>query len=200
MQKTAQKTGYHHGDLREQLIATTRGLVEESGPDVFSVSEACRRAGVSTAAPYKHFTDREDLLRAVALQGFTEMTERFHAAVAPHVPGTLDAIAAVGTAYVAFAENNPGLFKMMFAASKDHPATEEAGHGCYGVVLNQIARYLGHAEVDDRVMEAGFPLWTFVHGLSFLRIDGKAEFAKMGASVEDIVTRATARLLPAPGA
>ena len=69
MKKPAQpekRDSYHHGDLRSQLIDATRALVEEKGPDHFSVSEACRRAGVSSAAPYKHFQDKEEMLRAVA--------------------------------------------------------------------------------------------------------------------------------------
>lgn len=54
----------HHGDLRAGLIETVRQLVEEKGPDRFSVSDACRLAGVSTAAPYRHFSDKEDMLLA----------------------------------------------------------------------------------------------------------------------------------------
>ena len=196
MVQTKQKTAYHHGGLREQLIATTRALVEEKGPDGFSVSEACRAAGVSTAAPYKHFADRNEMLKAVALQGFAEMTASFREAEADHTPGTLEAISAVGNAYVAYAVANPGLFKMMFAAPDDSEDTEEAGHACYAVVLGQIAAYLGKSEVDEEVMAAGFPLWTFVHGLSFLTIDGKAEFAKTQAPPEMIVMDATKKLLP----
>lgn len=196
MVQTRQKTAYHHGGLREQLIATTRALVEEKGPDGFSVSEACRAAGVSTAAPYKHFADRNEMLKAVALQGFAEMTASFREAEADHTPGTLEAISAVGNAYVAYAVANPGLFKMMFAAPDDTEDTAEAGHGCYAVVLGQIAAYLGKSEVDDEVMAAGFPLWTFVHGLSFLRIDGKADFAKVQVPIDTVVREATKKLLP----
>ena len=60
------RSSYHHGDLRAQLIAAVRELVETQGPDGFSVSEAARSAGVSSAAPYKHFKDRSELLHAVA--------------------------------------------------------------------------------------------------------------------------------------
>ncbi len=191
----AAKTSYHHGNLREQLIAATRELVESKGPDGFSVSEACRTAGVSTAAPYKHFADRTEMLRAVALQGFAEMSEGFERAQTGKEPGSLAAITAVGIAYVEFAEANPGVFRMMFAATSDTPETEEAGHGCYEQVLRQIAIHLGKSDIDEDVMRAGFPLWTFVHGLSFLRIDGKADFGDMQLSVPEIVRDATGRLL-----
>ncbi|MDJ1007836.1 MAG: TetR/AcrR family transcriptional regulator [Paracoccaceae bacterium] len=199
MDQVKQKTGYHHGDLRQQLVAATRALVEEKGPDLFSVSEACRAAGVSTAAPYRHFADRTEMLIAVALEGFGEMTASFETALAGHEPGSNDAITAVGTAYVDYAEANPGLFRMMFAGDHQSDALEEAGHGCYAVVLGQVARRMGRAEVDDAVMQAAFPLWTFVHGLAFLRIDGKAEFAKMQTEVRDLVGFATQRLMVRPG-
>lgn len=198
MSDVKQKTGYHHGDLRHQLVTATRALVEEKGPDLFSVSEASRAAGVSTAAPYKHFADRTEMLQEVAHQGFAEMTASFEAAVEGLEPGSDAAISAIGAAYVRFAERNPGLFKMMFASPKDSPELEEAGHACYGVVLNQIARRMGRGEVDEEVMQYGFPLWTFVHGLSFLLIDGKADFARMDNDTEGLIEMATRKLLPHP--
>ena len=195
----AQKTGYHHGDLRQQLIAATRLLVEEKGPDGVSVSQACRAAGVSTAAPYKHFADRADLMREVACTGFDEMRESFEAARDAHPPASVEAIAAIGTAYVAYAEANPGLFRMMFASVEKTDKMEERGWGCYGVVLNEVARFLGHADVDEVVERTTFPLWAFVHGIAFLRIDGKAEDEKLGVPVGDIVLGATRRLLAGGG-
>ncbi|MEM6374564.1 MAG: helix-turn-helix domain-containing protein, partial [Pseudomonadota bacterium] len=65
----AKRTNYHHGDLRADLVEATRRLVEEKGPDRFSVSDACRAAGVSTAAPYRHFEDRDEMLLAVCAEG-----------------------------------------------------------------------------------------------------------------------------------
>lgn len=190
------KTAYHHGDLRQQLLAATRALVEEKGPDLFSVSEACRAAGVSTAAPYRHFADRTEMLIAVAMEGFAEMSKGFEAALLGLAPGSPEAITALGQSYVEYAEANPGLFKMMFAGDHHTESLEEAGHGCYGVVLGQVAAYLGRDEIDEEVMRTAFPLWTFVHGLAFLRIDGKAEFAKAQTNVDEMVAIATRRLLP----
>ncbi|MEM1079710.1 MAG: TetR/AcrR family transcriptional regulator [Pseudomonadota bacterium] len=193
--KVTGKAGYHHGDLRQQLVTATRELVEEKGPEGFSVSEACRRAGVSTAAPYRHFSDKTDMLAAVILEGMTEMTTRLHAAAAPFPHGSVEGIIASGVSYVAFAEAHPGVFRVMFSEDYKREDLEEAGHDCYGGLLMQVAAYLGKTEVDEDVLKASFPLWTFVHGMSFLRIDGKAEFAKMQTPVEDLVADATRRLL-----
>ncbi len=194
------KSRYHHGDLRQQLITATRALVEEKGPDGFSVSEACRAAGVSTAAPYKHFQDRTEILQAVALEGYGEMTAGFRHALVGQTPGTVEAIAAVGTAYVTYAIENPEVFRMMFAFKDKSEAMEVSGMACYGVVLEQIALWSGKTEIDEEVLKLGFPLWTFVHGLSFLTIDGKATPDKAMVSTEDLVLDATRRLLVAPEA
>lgn len=195
MEQVRQKSGYHHGDLRQQLVTATRTLVEEKGPDLFSVSEACRAAGVSTAAPYRHFSDRSEMLVAVSLEGFGEMCEAFREATAPYPEGSEEAIAAMGTAYVRFAEANPGIFRMMFAGDRKTDTLEEAGHGCYEIVLSQVAAHIGRKEIDEAVMQAAFPLWTFVHGLAFLTIDGKAEFAKVQLDLPEVVARATRQLL-----
>lgn len=189
------KTGYHHGDLRQQLVAATRALVEEKGPDLFSVSEACRAAGVSTAAPYRHFSDRSDMLVAVAVEGFEEMSRAFEEAASGHQPGSDPALTAIGIAYVEYAEANPGLFKMMFAGDYHTEGLEAAGHVCYAYVLGQMAARLGKTEVDDDVFRTAFPLWTFVHGLAFLRIDGKTEFAKARTDIDEMVSMATGQLL-----
>ena len=77
MDEVTAKTRYHHGDLRQQLITATRALVEEKGPDGFSVSEACRAAGVSTAAPYKHFQDRTEITDGVS-PGDTVIVQGYH--------------------------------------------------------------------------------------------------------------------------
>ena len=76
------RTSYHHGDLRAQLISAVSDLVETHGPDGFSVAEAARRAGVSSAAPYKHFKDRPEILRAVASEGMDRLREAMAAAAA----------------------------------------------------------------------------------------------------------------------
>lgn len=195
MSNVKTKTAYHHGDLRQQLVTATRALVEAKGPDLFSVSEACRAAGVSTAAPYKHFADRTEMLVAVAMEGFKEMSEAAQIAVDQYPPGSDAAIAAMGVSYVEYAEANPGMFKMMFAGDHKTDTLEEAGHACYGIVLGQVAARLGKSDIDDEVMQTTFPLWTFVHGLAFLRIEGKADFAKVQTSVKDLVEMATSQLM-----
>jgi AcrR family transcriptional regulator len=195
--KVRTKRAYHHGDLRQQLLNATRQIVEEKGPEQLSVSEACRRAGVSTAAPYRHFSDKSDMLAALIVQAMAEMTDALVKSGEAHPFGSLQAIVAQGVAYVEFAEANPAVFRMMFSENYGRSEIEDAGHACYSTLLSQVAAYLGKVEVDDDVLRESFPLWTFVHGTSFLRIDGKADFAKTQMSVQELVMSATERLLPA---
>lgn len=194
-EKVTTKAGYHHGDLRQQLVTATRQLVEEKGQDNFSVSDACRKAGVSTAAPYRHFSDRQEMLHAVALEGMAEMKSAFDAALEGKAPATREAIAAIGEAYVAFAVAHPGVFRMMFAHHDPDETLKSRGDACYGVLLEQVAGFMGVPADADHVREVSFPLWTFVHGLAFLAIDRKVEFADMSVQVPKMVHFAADRLL-----
>ncbi|HRM76468.1 MAG TPA: helix-turn-helix domain-containing protein, partial [Paracoccus sp. (in: a-proteobacteria)] len=74
------RSSYHHGNLRQALVEATVRLIEENGPQAFTLAEAARLAGVSAAAPYRHFTGRDELLEEVARQGFEEFADRLEAA------------------------------------------------------------------------------------------------------------------------
>lgn len=194
------KEAYHHGDLRAALVAATRALIEKKGPEGFSVAEAARAAGVSTAAPYRHFKDRTALMAAVSLDGKERLAEAFARAAAPHPPGSLAAIAAMGQAYVAFAVAQPGLFRLMFAAHDgEDEALQAAGERCFGQLLHHLALRMDSTPDDPAVQRAGLPLWTFVHGASFLTLEGKLAKVCGQADVDAMIAGVTARLLgPSP--
>ncbi|MGP9805413.1 TetR/AcrR family transcriptional regulator [Paracoccus sp. NSM] len=171
------KSAYHHGDLRAQLIEAVRELVETHGPDGFSVAEAARRAGVSSAAPYKHFKDRPEILRAVASEALDRLRISMEQAAAAHPVGSLEAVAAIGLAYVDFARAEPGVFRLVFGLTEGHenaPDLQQKGECCFGVVVRAAANRLGLPPDDPLVMRRAYMLWSFVHGHSFLHIDGKA--------------------------
>lgn len=189
--KNAQKRGsYHHGDLRSQLIEATRALVEEKGPDHFSVSEACRRAGVSTAAPYKHFKDKGGMLRAVAMEGMVRQREQLLAELQKYDPGTLGRIVAMGRVYVRFAVAEPGVFRLMFGLSEDHGDHSDlvaTGDDTFLVVKKEVARCRGSDDVSEADEHQAFLLWSFVHGLSFLTIDGKLTEKRLTVDLEPVL-------------
>ncbi|MEM6942060.1 MAG: TetR/AcrR family transcriptional regulator [Pseudomonadota bacterium] len=195
------RTTYHHGDLKAQLIEATRELVEEKGPDHFSVSEACRRAGVSTAAPYKHFKDKTEMLREVASGGMQRQYQQMIDEIAPHPPGTLARIVALGRVYVRFAVAEPGVFRLMFGLSKDHEGDETLvalGHGTFGVVQREVALCRGSDVIEPQDEGRAFLLWSFVHGLSFLQIDGKLSKMDMPLDLEAVLNDVALRVMRDP--
>lgn len=176
MNDAATRTSYHHGDLRAQLIAAVRDLVEIHGPDGFSVAEAARRAGVSSAAPYKHFKDRPELLRAVASEGMDVLKRDMAEAAGRYPGGSIEAVAAIGQAYVDFARRGPGVFRLVFGLTEGHEDDAELqgkGMGCFAVVLQAVADVLKTVPDDPQVQARAYMLWSAVHGHSFLTIDRK---------------------------
>ncbi len=195
------KAGYHHGDLKAQLVTAVRQLVEEHGPDGFSISEASRRAGVSTAAPYKHFKDRPAILKAVVMDGMMRLDARMSAAIA-HLPaGSLERVDAVGKTYIDFAREEPGVFRLVFGLTEDHEGDEDliaCGNQCFGVILGAVADYLGLPVDDPAVLEKGYTLWTFVHGHSFLLIDRKAKKLAVHIDEDRYLASVSRAILGAP--
>ncbi|MEO1639259.1 MAG: TetR/AcrR family transcriptional regulator [Pseudomonadota bacterium] len=197
------RESYHHGDLRAQLIEATRQLVEEKGPDLFSVSEACRRAGVSTAAPYKHFKDKTDMLRAVAAEGMQRQSEQMVACVIPHPEGSRARIVALGRNYIDFAAQEPGVFRLMFTWSGETDedlALHELGESKFEFVQMEVAKCHGRTEITDPDRQIAFALWSFVHGLSFLSIDGMLEKEKMPTDLDTLLDQIAQSVVPAASA
>lgn len=152
---------YHHGDLRAALLDAADALLDEGGDGAVSLREAARRAGVSAAAAYRHFADKEALLAALALRGFEAFGAAMRAAVAvgdvpPHV--------AHGRAYLRFARARPGRFRLMFgpllARAGAHPALLAASKAAFAAL---------QADAGDR--DAALRRWGLVHGLAHLMLD-----------------------------
>lgn len=199
MTSTKKREHYHHGALREALLAAARTLVNEHGAENFSLADACRLAGVSTAAPYRHFRDKQHVLEEVTAQGFETLTARFHQAIRRHGSGTIAAIAAMGKAYVAFAREQPAVFRLMFGqqpALKDAERVERCGHDCFGTLVEQTALYCERQGLSANVSEVAVQLWTFVHGASSLAIDGDYDEVAPGLDIEGMIDDATPNLLP----
>ncbi|MBW4708135.1 TetR/AcrR family transcriptional regulator [Roseobacter sp. YSTF-M11] len=170
------RASYHHGDLRGQLLTVVRELVEAHGPEGFSVAEAARRAGVSTAAPYKHFKDRTDLLNALVSDAMDRLSLRMSQERDRHPPGSLEAVAGIGKAYIEFAKDEPGIFRLMFGLTEGHEedsCLQEKGEACFQIVVGACAAYLGPEAGELAAARCAYMLWTSVHGHAFLSIDRK---------------------------
>src|SRR5579872_1580579 len=118
----ASKGTYHHGDLRAAMVRAAMDSLEEGGESGLSLRAVARRAGVSPAAPYRHYADREALVSAVAALGYRELAERL--AAAHPSPSTAEQLTSVAVAYVQFALERPALFRMMFGEPCDRDNDE----------------------------------------------------------------------------
>jgi len=197
------KDRYHHGDLRAGLIEAARSLVEEKGPERLTMSDASRASGVSTAAPYRYFADKDELLDAVALEGMGRHREAMEAGAAGHPLGSDAAVTAIGLGYVNFALREPGIFKLVFSLTRTHagnPQLLQEGRAAFGVLLRQLAHRYRAPPEDPSILARGLKLWTFVHGLSFLLIDDKVSAMEIPLDLPGILADAARRFLRDDGA
>lgn len=165
---------YHHGNLPLALIEAAIVLIETRGAMGFTLSEAARRAGVSPAAPYRHFAGRDDLLAEVARQGFIEFAERLshvYEGVTDKSTATLmEILLRFGSVYLGFARERKGLYMAMFESGldfNDHPQTGPAARQAYGVlfcVSRDICAQLPPDHPAEPAAVANF-IWAFAHGV-----------------------------------
>lgn len=189
------KKHFHHGDLREALIAATRELLIEQGPDGFTLADACRRAGVTTAAPYKHFRDKQEILEEIVARAFVEMREANAKAVAEKGRGTIEGITAMGISYLEFAVAQPAIFRLMFGELKKSMPVEGPGDQCLKNVVEEVAYYCRKHGHNADAEQIAIRLWTFVHGASSLQLDGDYERVAPGVDVHNLIADVTPRLL-----
>jgi AcrR family transcriptional regulator len=187
---------YHHGDLRRALVQAALELVRESGPSGITLREAARRAGVTHAAPYRHFADKEALLAAVAEEGFVQMRELIRAALAG-VPVS-EKVEVLGLAYVHFARDNPSKFRVMFGSEmgdkRRFPSLLEADQAVFDLLCGAIGEAQGAGALPSAdPARLGMVAWSMLHGVAALVVDGQMERAGVRDAVLDEFTRRVAR-------
>jgi AcrR family transcriptional regulator len=186
---------YHHGDLRNALILAAAELIEESGSVDFAMVEAARKAGVSSAAPYRHFKDRDDLLQAVAQLCFIGLSEAAENAIVDAEIGTVAAITALGRAYIRFMLEHRHFTDLMWgdhgARAMDTEALALRGSGFY--VLSDCVAALCEREAIKPVdpIEIATQLWSMVHGLSSLAMNEQIDRFLPGADVFTLLESST---------
>lgn len=161
---------YHHGDLRAALLAAAEAELAEAGVEAFSLRKVARRAGVSHAAPAHHFGDVQGLLTALAAEGY----RRFLATQAAHearaAPDARSQMLAAGQGYVAFAQERPTLFRLLFGSSRPDycdPDLHAAADAAYGHLVDQVTAAGGQGATDVAAV------WAIAHGLADLLAAGR---------------------------
>jgi AcrR family transcriptional regulator len=188
----SERRGYHHGNLREALIRAALELIAAKGPAGFTFAEAARYAGVSPAAPYRHFRDRDDLMADVARRGF----ELFEAALArawnEGKPEPLAAFEQVGRAYLAFARREPAYYSAMFEAGLPldlDPGLREAGERAFAVLRQAseaLCSKLAPASRPPALMMA-LHIWALSHGIASLFGRGDSARRKLPMTPEELL-------------
>jgi AcrR family transcriptional regulator len=186
------RRGYHHGNLREALVAAALDLIAEKGPAGFTFAEAARSAGVSPAAPYRHFRDRDALLADVALRGF----ERFGADLArawdDGRPDPREALENVGRAYLAFARSEPAYYAAMFEAQLPpdvNPELARAADQAFAVLRQASEALCATLPKEGRppALMISLHVWALSHGIASLFARGDAARRKLPMSAEDLL-------------
>jgi AcrR family transcriptional regulator len=201
---------YHHGNLRQALVDAALGLVETKGAAALTLRAAARRAGVSQAAPYRHFADKEALLASVAEEGFRAMAAAMRDAMTAAGAEPLARFHAQGQAYVAFALGHPAHVRVMFgrevADRSAHPGLKDAAAATFRLLVDAIAEVqrAGLVRAGDPE-EMAVSAWSMVHGFSALLIDGQLDVVQhrsqqeLGQSVARDLFLGLAERLPDPG-
>ena len=183
MQDTT-KHPYHHGDLRRALIETAMGMLREDKGWQFTLREVARRAGVSHAAPYKHFPDKAALLAEMALLGFDRLREALTMARPRRPNSWRDEFFAMARAYVRFGESNPALYRLMFGADVGKPSDvhlHERALGALGVLIDSLERGQAAGAFRKRPVHGqAAACWAQMHGITLLTIDGLLLPEKVG--------------------
>ncbi len=191
---TSRRDSYHHGNLREALIVAALRLIGERGPAGFSFAEVARAAGVSPAAPYRHFRDRNALVAEIARQGYERFADELESAWAEGRPDPVVAIEKTGHAYLAFARREPAFYAAMFETG--FPLEEDAmllraSERAFGV-LRRAAEVACNSHRIDGVrpppMMVALHIWAMAHGIAALFV-GRDDSSrrKLPMTAEDLL-------------
>jgi AcrR family transcriptional regulator len=186
------RRGYHHGNLREALIEAALELIGAKGPAGFTIAEAARLAGVSPAAPYRHFRDADALLAEVAVRGFDRFAERLAKAWNAGRPEVVRAFEDLGRAYLAFARDEPAYYAAMFdsrLATEAYPGLQAAGDRAFAVLreaADHVAATVPRGRRPPSLMMA-LHIWAMAHGIASLFVREGPSRRKLPMAAEDLL-------------
>ena len=173
---------YHHGDLRNALLDAARTILEEESLSQLSLRAVARRAGVSHAAPYRHFPNHESLLVELAIEGFVELRKDLQSA-GNSGDAESDRIAKIGAAYMRFVVRRPELTSLMFGAQlPNRDAFPELG-----TAADAIGAEIGAALHDSAL---GLAVWAAVHGLAMLILRNVIDLGQRKSGLDVLPSRA----------
>jgi AcrR family transcriptional regulator len=174
--------GYHHGDLRNALLTAARQILEEQSLADLSLRAVARRAGVSHAAPYRHFPNHEALLVELATEGFIELRDDIRRAAAS-AGAESDRIAKIGSAYMGFVVRRPEVASLMFGPQLPN----REAYPALGEVADAIGNEIGVGLHDQAL---GLAVWASVHGLAMLILRNVIDLGQRKSGLNVLPSRA----------
>ena len=188
---------YHHGDLQNALLEAAGRVLVEKGADGLSLRAVARAAGVSHAAPYRHFRDKATLLRELARAGFRQLAQAIASAAQDKPSGPEQKLIEACVAYVSLAVQQPEMTRVMFAGSSGLPdgsAQTEAAAAAYAALLVIVEEGIGLGSFRQRPpRELAMVAWASMHGLAMLMLSGVIELESRDRLMLDEQVRAVAR-------
>jgi AcrR family transcriptional regulator len=184
--------GYHHGNLKEALLRAALELIAQKGPGGFTFAEAARWAGVSPAAPYRHFRDRDELLASIALRGFRQFETVLAQAWDEGRPDVFFALDRLGKAYLEFARSEPAYYSAMFEAGiplDSNPELREAGERAFAVLRGAAEKLCAKIPAHGRppALMVALHIWAMSHGIAALFGRGDAARRTLPMSAEELL-------------
>ena len=187
--------GYHHGNLKEALLQAALGLIAEKGAAGFTFADAARMAGVSPAAPYRHYRDRDELISDVARRGFDLFEAALKRAWDDGRPDPAAAFDRLGRSYLEFARIEPAYYSAMFEAGiplDSDPGLREAGDRAFGVLRGAVEALVATMPAANRppVLMMALHIWALSHGIASLFARGDAARRRMPMTPEELLEAA----------
>ena len=184
--------GYHHGNLREALLRAALELIAQKGPAGFTFAEAARWAGVSPAAPYRHFRDRDELMANVALRGFEQFEAALKRAWNDGKPDVFAALDRTGKAYLGFAHAQPAYYSAMFEAGVSpsmSPELRDASERAFAVLRGAAEQLCAQMPPQGRppALMVALHIWSMTHGVASLFGRGDAARRALPMSPEELL-------------
>ncbi|MEJ2374924.1 MAG: TetR/AcrR family transcriptional regulator [Pseudolabrys sp.] len=187
--------GYHHGNLKEALVRAALELIAQKGPAGFTFADAARFAGVSPAAPYRHYRDRDALLADVAKRGFDEFAATLTKAWNDGRPDVLAAFDRLGKAYLDFAKQEPAYYSAMFEAgipADTDAQLREAGERAFSVLRGAAEKLVALLPAQGRppALMVALHIWSMAHGIASLFGRGDAARRTLPMPPEELLEAA----------
>jgi len=189
------RRGYHHGNLREALIQAALDLIAKKGPGGFTFADAARSTGVSSAAPYRHFRDRDALIADVARRGFELFAAHLDRAWNDGRPNPFAAFENIGRAYLSFARDEPAYYSAMFEAGlsfDDDPTLRQTADRSFALLRHASETLCARLSPEKRppALMMSLHVWALSHGIASLFARGDGGRRRLPMTPEDLLEAA----------